>query len=88
MCRPSVPKINGKTAASLPSVSQSPAGPNGENAPSDEMQKQMAELERLDKESDSLPPDQIAANVEQRVAALQKLAELAPRRTASNGIGS
>lgn len=58
--------------------SSMPAGQNGDNAPSDEMQKQMAELERLDKEADSLPPEKLAANIEQRVAVLRKLAEISP----------
>ncbi len=44
------------------------------------MQKQMAELERLDKEADTLPPDQIAANIEKRIAALQRLAEVATEK--------
>src|SRR4051812_24868484 len=58
-----------------------PAGTNGaggENPPNDQMQKLMAELERLDKASNTLPPDQIAANVEQRVNTLQSLAEASP----------
>jgi thiol-disulfide isomerase/thioredoxin len=54
------------------------SGQNGEGSPSDEMQKQMAELERLDKEADSLPPEKLAANIDQRVAALRKLAEISP----------
>ncbi len=54
------------------------AGSTGENAPSDEMQKLMAQLEKLDKDAESLPPDQTAANVESRVSALQRLAEIAP----------
>ena len=42
---------------------RAPANPD---APSEEMQKLMAELERLDKQADGLPPEQLAANIEQR----------------------
>jgi hypothetical protein len=35
----------------------------------------MAELERLDKASDTIPADELAANIEQRVTTLQSLAE-------------
>lgn len=47
--------------------------------PSEEMQQQMAELQRLDKEADTLPADQseaISANVEKRTTILEKLADL------------
>jgi hypothetical protein len=60
--------------------SQLPGGGGGENAPSEEMQKLMAELETLDKQSDNLPADQLPANIEKRVAALQKLSEITPAR--------
>jgi hypothetical protein len=53
-------------------------GTGGENPPNDQMQKLMAELERLDKASNMLPADQMAANVEQRVNTLQSLAEASP----------
>jgi tetratricopeptide (TPR) repeat protein len=62
----------------LAAPNQQGAGQGSENAPSEEMQQQMAELEKLDKESDSLPPEQLAANIDKRVAVLQKLAEIAP----------
>lgn len=58
-----------------------PGNANGDNSPSDDMQKQMAELERLDKEAASLPPEKMADNIEQRVAALRKLAEISPAST-------
>src|SRR5206468_229643 len=59
------------------------AGANGgssESPPNDQMQKLMAELERLDKASDTIPADQLAANIEQRVNTLQSLAEASPER--------
>ena len=40
--------------------------PVNPNAPTEEMQKLMAELERLDKAAEGLPPEQQAANVDQR----------------------
>ncbi len=55
-----------------------PGGAAGDNARNDKMQKLMAELERLDKVSDSLATDQIAANIEQRVNTLESLAEVSP----------
>src|SRR6185503_7850609 len=59
-----------------------PSGPAGNVAgsdgPSEEMQQQMAELQRLDKESDTLPADKQAANLEKRITVLQKLAQIAP----------
>ena len=55
-------------------------GGAGENQPSDQMQKLMAELERLDKASDNLSADQMAANVEARVNALQSLADASAER--------
>ena len=51
-----------------------------DNAPNDQMQKLMAELERLDKASDTIPADQLAANIEQRVNTLQSLAEASPEK--------
>jgi hypothetical protein len=65
----------GFIAAASPTNSSS-----GENAPNDQMQKLMAELERLDKASDNLPPDQLAANIDQRVTTLQSLAEASPEK--------
>jgi tetratricopeptide (TPR) repeat protein len=59
-------------------VQQSPASAGGDNAPSDEMQKLMAEYERLDRASENLPPEQIGGNVQQRIETLKKLAEIAP----------
>lgn len=60
-----------------------PAGANGnagDNPPNDQMQKLMAELERLDKASDTVPADQLAANIEQRINTLQSLAEVSPEK--------
>src|SRR5204863_6691212 len=37
-------------------------------------------LERLDKASDTVPADQLAANIEQRVNTLQGLAEASPEK--------
>ena len=55
-------------------------GTGGENPPNDQMQKLMAELERLDKASDTIPADQLAANIEQRVNTFQSLAEVSPEK--------
>src|SRR5262245_2374726 len=52
----------------------------GENPPNDQMQKLLAELERLDKVAATLPADQLAANIDQRVNALQSVAEASPER--------
>jgi tetratricopeptide (TPR) repeat protein len=60
-----------------------PAGANagqGDNAPNEQMQKLMAELERLDKASDTIPADQLATNIEQRVNTLQSLAAASPEK--------
>lgn len=51
--------------------------PVNPTAPTEEMQKLMAELERLDKAADGLPPDQLATNVEQRAKVLNQLADAA-----------
>ncbi len=65
------------------------AGPNGaagtnsaagDNAPSDQMQKLLAELERLDKATNTIPANQLADNIEQRVNTLQSLAEVSPEK--------
>jgi thiol-disulfide isomerase/thioredoxin len=50
----------------------------GGDAPSDEMQKLMAELEKLDSEAAGLPDDQQTANIEARAEKLQRLAEISP----------
>jgi hypothetical protein len=55
-------------------------GTGGENPPNDQMQKLMAELERLDKASDTVSADQLAANIEQRVNTMQSLAEVSPEK--------
>jgi hypothetical protein len=56
-----------------------PGGATGEDAPNDKMQKLMAELERLDKESPATA-DQLAANIEKRVTALESLADVTPEK--------
>lgn len=53
-------------------------GGTGDNPPNDQMQKLMAELERLDKAADTIPADQLAENIEQRANTLQSLAEASP----------
>lgn len=45
-------------------------------APSDEMQKLMADLEKLDREAASLPDDRQVANIQARAEKLKKLAEI------------
>jgi TolA-binding protein/thiol-disulfide isomerase/thioredoxin len=55
---------------------QSTGEPGG--APSEEMQQLMADLEKLDSESASLPEDKQAANVEARAEKLKRLAEISP----------
>jgi thiol-disulfide isomerase/thioredoxin len=61
-------------AADAP-TERAPANPG---APSEEMQKLMADLERLDKAAEGLPADQLAANVEQRLKLLNQLADATP----------
>jgi peroxiredoxin len=61
------------TATATP---QSNAAASG--APSEEMQKLMAELEQLYRVGESLPADKQAANIEQRAEKLQRLAQLSP----------
>ena len=56
------------------------ASASGDSAANDKMQKLLSELERLDKESDTAAPDQIAANYDKRVATLESLAEVAPEK--------
>lgn len=63
-------------AASTPA----PNGATGDTPPNDQMQKLMVELERLDKASDTLPADQVAANIDQRANTLQSLAEVSPEK--------
>jgi hypothetical protein len=58
------------------SIAQTQAAPDG--APSEKLQKLMAELERLDKEGATLAGDKLAANIEQRVNTLQSLADVTP----------
>jgi hypothetical protein len=63
-----------------PTASAGANGNAGDNPPNDQMQKLMAELERLDKASDTIPADQLAANIEQRVSILQSLTEVSPEK--------
>ena len=48
------------------------------NAPNEEMQELMTELEQLYRLAETLPPDKQAANIEQRAEKLTRLAEIAP----------
>jgi thiol-disulfide isomerase/thioredoxin len=57
--------------------SQQPGGAGG-GAPSDEMQKLMAQLEDLYRKSETLPPEKQAENIEQRVDVLLRLADVTP----------
>jgi thiol-disulfide isomerase/thioredoxin len=50
----------------------------GGDAPSDEMQKLMTDLEKLDRDAAGLPEDQQTANIEARAEKLQRLAEMSP----------
>jgi tetratricopeptide (TPR) repeat protein len=61
-------------------LTQAPAAntETAETTPTDEMQKLMAELERLDRESDTLPPDRQATNIDARAETLLKLAKVTP----------
>ena len=62
------------------SISQAPSAASADGPPSDKMQKLMADLERLDKEADSVAPEKLGANIEQRVNTLQSLAEVTPEK--------
>jgi tetratricopeptide (TPR) repeat protein len=62
----------------LAGVTPQTPGDAGGNAPSDEMQKLLTELEKLDKQSETLPADQVATNVEQRAELFRKIAAAAP----------
>jgi len=53
-------------------------GATAAGAPSDEMQRLMADLERLDQQSAALPADRQKANIEQRAGLLRRLAEVTP----------
>jgi tetratricopeptide (TPR) repeat protein len=75
---PAVGSENQRTDGGFFAQVQASPNQEGENSPSDEMQKLMAEYERLDRESDSLSAEKLAENVEKRVEALQKLADVAP----------
>ncbi|HVT26496.1 MAG TPA: thioredoxin-like domain-containing protein [Lacipirellulaceae bacterium] len=60
--------------------SLAPSVISGDHPPNDKMQKLMAQLEQLDKASDSIEPDKLAANIEQRVDILQNLADVSPEK--------
>lgn len=55
---------------------QGPASAGGEGGPSEEMQAQMKILEDLDKKGDGSTPEEISAGIDQRVDAMQKLADM------------
>lgn len=61
----------------LPNADTAGSGSSGD-APSDEMQTLMADLEKLDRESDSLSPEKQAANIDARAEKLQRLAQITP----------
>ena len=65
---------NGLLMATSGSDGDATAIPGG---PSDEMQKLMAKLEQLDRQADQLPPDQRAANTDQRADLLASLSKAA-----------
>jgi thiol-disulfide isomerase/thioredoxin len=67
-----LPVVGSDVQAPNPSTERGPVSPN---APTDEMQKLMADLERLDRQAETLPPDQQAANIEKRVDLLNQLAD-------------
>jgi thiol-disulfide isomerase/thioredoxin len=67
----------GGTFNLITSASATNPGPAG-NAPSDEMQSLMADLEKLDRESDSLQPEKQAANIDARAEKLLRLAQITP----------
>lgn len=48
------------------------------DAPNAEMQKLMAELERLDRQADQLAPEKMAENIQQRTDLLLRLADVTP----------
>jgi tetratricopeptide (TPR) repeat protein len=74
------PTIGSENQPEAMVIAQGTAGTSntGGTAPNEEMQKLMAELERLDKSAESLGPDELAANIEQRTATLRKLADATP----------
>jgi hypothetical protein len=55
-------------------------GGGSENLPNDHVQKLLTELERLDNAAATLPAEQMATNIDQRVNALQGLADASPER--------
>jgi thiol-disulfide isomerase/thioredoxin len=59
-------------------LAQTPAAAPGGNAPNDEMQKLMAELDQLYREGERLPAEKQAANIDQRAEKLERLAKMAP----------
>lgn len=48
------------------------------NAPSEETQKILAQLEQLDRQASTLPPEKQTENIEQRADLMRRLAEVAP----------
>jgi thiol-disulfide isomerase/thioredoxin len=68
--QPAGPLVDAGAAAGGANVAVAP--------PSEEMQRLMSELERLDQQSATLPPERQAANVDQRAELLLKLADVTP----------
>ena len=64
----------------LVDISDQPRGSENAagGAPNEEMQKLMADLEQLYREGEGLPPEKLAANIEQRAEKLTRLAQMSP----------
>jgi thiol-disulfide isomerase/thioredoxin len=77
-----LPALNtdGQSSAGLFLASNASTGASGgaAAAPTDEMQRLMADLERLDQQSAALPTEKQTASVEQRADLLRRLAEVTP----------
>jgi thiol-disulfide isomerase/thioredoxin len=76
-----LPTIGSETQG--PGIAMNPNSPGGNvpttaGAPTEEMQRLMAELQQLDANAGTLSPDKLAANIDQRAEKLLKLAEVTP----------
>jgi peroxiredoxin len=76
---PSIGSDNQPAGAGLLAPNAQSFGPSGD-APTDEMQTLMAELENLDQQANGLPPEAQAANIEARAEKLQRLAAIAQEK--------
>src|SRR3954451_9662414 len=61
-------------------AASNPNNPAGDNQPKNKMHNLIIEVERLDKEAETAPPDKFASNIEQRVTTLQSLADVTPEK--------